>query len=134
MRLGDGTSVFCGTSFLPTCLYTVIGARLVSPAELMVNWTIAISHAGASEPHERFEHSTLHGMLLTPERLQTTRPDYVPHLTARGKARLSVLELCDGRRALDTIEREIYRRHADLFRDPDEAAVFVAEVVSTYSE
>jgi len=73
-------------------------------------------------------------MLLEPERLHRTRPDYVPNLTSRGKARLSVLELCDGRRPLDAIERDVYDRHPALFRDRAEAAVFVAEVVAGYSE
>jgi hypothetical protein len=47
---------------------------------------------------------------------------------------LSVLELCDGRRPLDAIEREVYDRHAALFCDRAAAALFVAEVVAGYSE
>ena len=47
--------------------------------------------------------------------------------------RLTVLALCDGRRSLADIEREVYERHAPLFGDREEAAVFVAEVVVGYS-
>jgi len=106
----------------------------IIPADLMMNWTINVFRRGSAELSERFEHSTLRGMLLAPQQLNVTRPDYVPHLTERGKARLSVLELCDGRRPLAAIEREVFDRHRDLFRDRDTAAVFVAEVVSGYSE
>jgi len=106
----------------------------ILPTDLLVSWTVSVFRGGAAEASERFDHSTLRGMLLEPERLHRTRPDYVPNLTARGKARLSVLELCDGCRPLGAIEREVYDRHPALFRDCAEAAVFVAEVVTGYSE
>ena len=106
----------------------------ILPTDLLVSWTVRVFRGDAAEASERFDQSTLGGMLLEPERLHRTRPDYVPNLTARGKARLSVLELCDGRRALDAIERDVYERHPALFRDRAEAAVFVAEVVTGYSE
>jgi hypothetical protein len=106
----------------------------ILPADLLVSWTVRVFRGDAAEPSERFDHSTLRGMLIEPEQLRRTRPDYVPNLTARGKARLSVLELCDGCRPLAAIEREVYDRHPALFRDRAEAAVFVAEVVVGYSE
>jgi SAM-dependent methyltransferase len=106
----------------------------ILPADLLVSWTVEVYHGGAAEPHERFEQSTLRGMLIEPASLRRTSPQYVPRLTPRGKARLSVLELCDGRRPLAEIEREIFERHQALFRDSGEAALFVAEVVAGYSE
>ena len=106
----------------------------ILPADLIVSWTVRVFRGDAGEASERFDHSTLRGMLLDPERLHRTRPDYVPNLTARGKARLSVLELCDGHRPLAAVEREVYDRHATLFRDRADAAVFVAEVVAGYSQ
>jgi protein arginine N-methyltransferase 1 len=106
----------------------------ILPADLLVSWTARVFRGDAAEASERFDHSTLRGMLIEPERLHRTRPDYVPNLTARGKARLSVLELCDGFRPLAAIEREVYDRHSALFRDRAEAAVFVAEVVTGYSK
>jgi len=106
----------------------------ILPADLMVSWTVGVFRGDAVEASARFSHSTLGGMLLEPERLRRTRPDYVPTLTARGKARQSVLGLCDGCRPLAAIEREVYDRHPALFRDLSDAAVFVAEVVSGYSE
>lgn len=106
----------------------------IRPADLLVRWTVRLFRGGAAEASERFDGSTLTGMLLEPTHLHRTDPDYVPNLTARGKARLSVLALCDGRRALAAIEREVYDRHPALFLDRGEAAVFVAEVVTGYSE
>jgi hypothetical protein len=106
----------------------------ILPTDLLVSWTVRVFRGDATEPSDRFDQATLGGMLLEPERLHRTSPDYVPTLTARGKARLSVLELCDGRRRLGAIEREVFDRHPGLFRDLSAAAVFVAEVVAGYSE
>ena len=106
----------------------------ILPDDLIVSWTVRIFRGDATEPSDRFAHSTLRGMLIDPERLRRTNPDYVPKLSPRGRARLSVLELCDGRRSLAAIERDVYDRHSSLFRDRADAAVFVAEVVTGYSE
>jgi hypothetical protein len=106
----------------------------ILPDDLLVSWTVELFRGGAAQASERFHHSTLGGMLLEADRVLRTRTDYVPHLTARGKARLSVLELCDGRRTLAAIERDVFERHPSLFRDRADAAVFVAEVVTGYSE
>jgi len=72
-------------------------------------------------------------MLLPREELARTALSFVPKRSPRADARLSVLELCDGVRPLADIEEEVYRRHGDLFRSADEAAIFVAEVVTRYS-
>jgi protein arginine N-methyltransferase 1 len=106
----------------------------ILPTDVVVSWSVTIFRGDAVEPSDRFNHSTLRGMLIQPEQLRRTRLDSVPTLTPRGKARLSVLELCDGRRELAAIEREVYERHASLFRDRAAAALFVAEVVAGYSE
>ena len=63
-----------------------------------------------------------------------SRPDFVPQLTARGRARQTVLELCDGQRSLAQIEQEVLARHADLFGDRAAAATFVTEVVVGYTK
>lgn len=105
----------------------------ILPDDLIVRWTVEVRRAGATAPACRFEHSTLRGMLLAPDRVHRTGLTYVPRLTPRGQARLSVLTLCDGSRSLADIEREVHERHAGLFRDRAEAAVFVAEVVGGYT-
>jgi hypothetical protein len=81
----------------------------------------------------RFTHSTLQGMLICKEDLQRTQPNFIPKRSSWGEARLSVLSLCDGQRALAEIEREVWRRHPELFPSLAKVAVFVAEVVTRYS-
>jgi protein arginine N-methyltransferase 1 len=105
----------------------------ILPDDSVVSWTVEVFRREADTAAFRFAHSTLRGMLLAREQIRRTRPDYVPELTPRGLARLSVLTLCDGQRPLAEIEREVYARHATIFRDPAEAAVFVAEVVAGYA-
>jgi hypothetical protein len=105
----------------------------ILPADTMVSWIVEVRRAGSARAACRFERSTLRGMLLAPDRLRRTRPDFVPKLTERGVARGSVLTLCDGHRTLAEIEREMLARHPELFSDLGAAAAFVAEVVSGYS-
>lgn len=103
----------------------------IRPADLVVSWRV-VARTAAGE--RSASHSTLRGMLMTLDDLRRLAPESVPHLSPRGLARLTVLRLCDGCRALAAIERETYERHRALFRSPADAAVFVAEVVSRYSE
>lgn len=100
----------------------------IRPGDLLVHWSVDVRNG-----EYRSDHSTLMGMLLTREELRRTNPHFVPTITARGEARKTVLELCDGAHTLDCIEREVFGRHRPLFRDYDEAQVFVAEVVTRYS-
>jgi hypothetical protein len=100
----------------------------IRPSDLLVHWVVSVRSG-----EYRSSHSTLLGMLLTPETLRRTNPHFVPHLTARGEARKTVLALCDGVHTLDCIEREVFGRHPTLFRDYSEAQVFVAEVVTRYA-
>jgi len=100
------------------------------PSDLIVDWAVTVSRGNATVM--RFHHSTLDGMLLSASDLHRSRPDFVPRLTSAGLARRSVLELCDGTRAIADIEREMMTRHADLLPDPAAAAIFVAEVLAVY--
>jgi precorrin-6B methylase 2 len=101
----------------------------IRPSDLLVHWVVTVRNG-----EYRSSHSTLRGMLLSREELRRTNPHFVPSLTARGEARKTVLALCDGAHTLDCIEREVFGRHRPLFRDYNEAQVFVAEVVTRYSE
>ena len=107
-------------------------AMQIDPVETLVSWRATVSRNGATLA--TYRHSTWSGMLVSREELRRMRPDFVPALTPRGVARRTVLELCDGRRSLAAVEQATYARHPDLFRSLDEAAVFVSEVVSRYSE
>jgi hypothetical protein len=103
-------------------------------ADMTITWNVEVWGAvGNSAKKAAFSHSTFQGMLLSKEDLQKTRPDFVPKLNARGEARRSVLELCDGRKPLEEVEREVCRRHPKLFRSSAEAAKFVAEVITSYT-
>jgi protein arginine N-methyltransferase 1 len=111
----------------------------VVPVESLISWTVEVWNEGSGNGSGRvrraaFKHSTFKGMLLCEEDLQRTRPAFVPRLTSWGNARLSVLTLCDGQRPLAEIENEVYRRHPKLFRSRAEAATFVAEVVTRYTQ
>jgi ribosomal protein L11 methyltransferase PrmA len=111
----------------------------IRPADLVVGWTVEVhtriaGEAQARHCEARFAHSTLQGMLLCREDLTRTHPRFVPRLSGWGQARRSVLELCDGQRPLEEIEREVHRRHPGLFRSFGEVAGFVTEVVTRYAE
>ena len=116
-----------------------IGVRLrILPAAGVVSWTVDVRNGRAARgpaptSKGRFAHSTFQGMLLCKEDLERTDLQFVPRLSPWGEARRSVLELCDGRRALGDIEREVHRRHPAIFQSPAEAAAFVTEVVTRYA-
>lgn len=107
----------------------------IVPTEALVAWNVEVwgRSDGGMVKKAQAGHSTFQGMLLCSEDLQRTQPDFVPRLSPWGEARLSVLELCDGRRTLREVEQELYRRHPALFRSLAEAAKFVAEVTTRYA-
>jgi protein arginine N-methyltransferase 1 len=106
-----------------------IGMRIIPPDTIA--WTVEVRRGDTRLGV--FRHSTINGMLLAREDLRRMNPGFAPALTDRGEARRSVLELCDGRRTLAEIETQVYERHPAIFRSRDEAAAFVAEVVTGYS-
>lgn len=109
-----------------------VGLHLrIRPDDLLVSWDVEIHTARGLE---RIRHSTLDGMLLSREDLQRQSPSLAPRLTPRGLARRTVLDLCDGARALKEIEREVYDRHRSVFASCGEAQAFVAEVITRYAE
>ena len=112
----------------------------IIPNDLVVTWKVEVRRqqpggntTASNGLKARFAHSTLQGMLICKEDLERTRPHFIPKLSPWGEARRSILELCDGLRPLAEIEQEVFRRHSDLFPSPDEAAAFVAEVITRYA-
>lgn len=103
----------------------------IRPSDLVVSWRMTVR---SGQEEKRFSQTTLRGMLMTSDDLRRLSPSSIPRLTPRGLARQTVLALCDGRRDLASIERAVFERHRSLFRSEAEASVFVAEVVSRYSE
>ena len=102
----------------------------IRPEDTLVAWRLTIE----GRTHDDRWQSTFEGMLVDPVELARTRLLHRPALTARGRARQTVLELADGRHTVAEIERETHRRHASLFASPEAAAVFVAEVTTRYAE
>ena len=114
-----------------------IGDRLkitmgIVPAQTMLSWVVIVSNSKGEEK-ARFVHSTLKGMLLVPEDLAKTRPDFVPRLTDWGEARRSTINLIDGKRTVAEIEKELFRLHGDLFSSLAQASEYATEVLIPYS-
>jgi protein arginine N-methyltransferase 1 len=107
------------------------------PAENLYTWLLEIRETDLRRGERikaTFQHSTFHTLLPGSGILRQTHPAFAPSLTPRGAARLTTLRLCDGQRLLSDIEQEVYRRHRDLFLTPDEAAKFVAAIVTRYAK
>jgi protein arginine N-methyltransferase 1 len=110
-----------------------VGMRIL-PAHPIIAWNVSVNDD--SEPaasKASYSHSTFEGTLICKEDLEKGLPTYIPKLDKWGKARLSLLSLCNGDCSLQEIEREVYRRHPDIFGGLSEAEAFVAEGVTKYS-
>ena len=107
---------------------------MVRPADSLVNWSVDVVDGTSGARKDCFRHSTWKGMLLDAEDLRRTQPGFRPKLIARGEGRRTVVNLCDGVRTLAEIESEVFRKHPDLFQAQEEAAAFVAEVITVYAE
>ncbi len=110
---------------------TVSVRMRISPADTLVNWRVVLADTSGAT-RKQFSHSTFAGMLLCPEDLAKSRPNFVPQLTVWGKARRAVVNLCDGKRTLAEIEREVFELHHDLFSSMAEVSAFVHEVMIPY--
>jgi Ribosomal protein L11 methyltransferase (PrmA) len=105
----------------------------VISSEPIITWRVQVLAAESGSEKASFIQSIWNGAIVCKEDLVKTQLQHVPKLSPRGRARLTVLSLCDGARALADVERETFHRHSDLFRTADDAALFVAEVVTRYS-
>jgi hypothetical protein len=110
----------------------------ILPQDMIVTWKVEVHSASGRKrginPVARFTHSTLRGMLISREDLAHTHPESIPVMSPWGKARQTVLQLCDGKRTLKQIEDGVLLCHPDLFPTRAEAAVFAAEVVTRYAQ
>ena len=104
----------------------------IQPAQLIVRWRVEVASADGTIRHAT-DASTFEGMLIPREDLAHTRPGFQPRLTPAGRARKTVLDLCDGVRTLSDVESELQERHHEIFPNRADAAAFVAEVVTRYS-
>ena len=104
-----------------------IKLRIIAPLSI-IEWTVTSSSGDRWQERG----STFKGLLMSREDIERTRPDWKPAMTSHGRARQTVLELCDGNHALADIERAVFDRHRDVVATPEAAAIFVAEVVTRY--
>jgi protein arginine N-methyltransferase 1 len=102
------------------------------PSETILSWKVTIINSQGKEK-ARYSHSTLKGMLLLPEDLAKTRPDFIPRLSDWGQARRSVVNLIDGKRRVAQIEQALLRLHPNLFPSLTDASRYVAEVLAPYA-
>jgi SAM-dependent methyltransferase len=107
-------------------------AMSMIPAQTMLTWKVTVLNSRGIEKG-RCVHSTLKGMLLVPEDLAKTRPDFVPRLSDWGEARRSVVNLVDGKRSVAEIEKELLKFHSELFPSLSDASAYVAEVLGPYA-
>jgi hypothetical protein len=103
----------------------VVRATIMArPAEHLIAWTVEFPATG-----QRFSHSTWQGMMLSPEVLVRSKPNHVPQLSHEGRARITVLGYCDGKRTAQEIEQAVLRDHPHLFPSSAEISRFVAQVL-----
>ena len=99
---------------------------MARPSDQVLAWTAEFPATG-----ERFSHSTFKGMLLSQRDLVAVNPARVPNLSREGRARMSVLAYCDGRRTAREIEQAVLRDHPGLFPSATEISRFVARVLAS---
>ncbi|HYC35094.1 MAG TPA: methyltransferase domain-containing protein [Usitatibacter sp.] len=98
---------------------------MARPAEHLIAWSVSLPRMG-----RRFDHSTWHGMPLSPQALVRARPDRAPQPSAAGRARGLVLSYCDGSRTRSEIEAAVLREHPTLLPSPEEISRFVVDVIA----
>jgi len=106
---------------------------MIRPLDSIVNWNVEVVDGNSGARKGSFRHSTFKGMLIASEDFRSTQPGFKPKLIPRGEGRRTVCNLCDGTRTLTEVEDEVFRLHPDLFKTREEAALFVAEVVTRYA-
>ncbi len=97
---------------------------MARPADNVVAWDVEFHRTG-----QRFRQSTWQSMIVAPDDLAQAHPNRVPHVSRDGRARITVLDYCDGRRTTREIGQAVLRDHPDLFPSADETLRFVAQVL-----
>ena len=121
LPIGEAVSVKAGDIVKVTIM-----AR---PVDHLIAWTVEFLTTG-----QRFTHSTWQGFPFAPEDLNRTNPTHTPQLGRTGRARVTVLNYCDGQRTAQEIERAVLSDHPDLFPSPGEISRFVTSVLGRDSE
>ncbi|HEU4692441.1 MAG TPA: 50S ribosomal protein L11 methyltransferase [Vicinamibacterales bacterium] len=93
-----------------------------------LRWRVEISHVG-QPAHARFEHSTLSGLLLSPQSLRKHASDYRPNLTPRGSMERALLERFDGTRPASELRTWLRDRFHDQLPTEREAESFLKATI-----
>jgi protein arginine N-methyltransferase 1 len=91
------------------------------------NWRIAV--ASEHGPAAEFQHSTFRGDLLPPTTFRRSWPASVPVPSDRAEIVRAVLELCDGRRSVAEMRKEIARRFPTAFPNAGQALRLIRSVI-----
>jgi type I protein arginine methyltransferase len=104
----------------------------VQPVRNIWAWKVVASRRSGAGTLPLFTeaHSTLAALPVSSQLLRKLTPDHTPVLHRWGGARRTLLDLCDGRRSIRDLEREIQAKYPDLFPSAAGAQGFVAEVVA----
>jgi protein arginine N-methyltransferase 1 len=96
-------------------------------------WQVEVRRKGGSGESLReiqFNHSTFWGVALSTEWLRKRADGYLPKLSRRGEAELSLLKLCNGQHAIGAMTQELLQSYPDVVRSELEASAFVKDVVT----
>jgi hypothetical protein len=92
-------------------------------------WISRIETAGqAGKIAAEFDQSVLQGAVLSPAKLLKRSSTYIPHLSGEGLMRRRVLELMDGRAALEEIARHLAAEFPGRFTRWEQALTFAGAV------
>ena len=107
------------------CIKLNVMAR---PRDNLIAWVVELPSG------QRFSQSTWQGMLFTRADLARTNVTHMPQPNREGRARMTVLGYCDGRRTAREIEDTILRDHPGLFPSAGEISRFIAYVLGRDTE
>lgn len=99
----------------------------VRPSDGVIAWRVETSR------HQGSWQSTWHGEILSPGDFLRADPRHMPRLNQEGAAALTVLQLCDGTRSREQLEREATAKLSDQFPSADAARKFVQGVLKRHS-
>jgi hypothetical protein len=102
---------------------------MARPRENLLAWEVSVEGQ-----HSTVVHSTWKARLLAREQLLHRDPAHLPQLSALGRARKSVLALCDGRHSVAELAQIVRQSFPGLFRSSAEASEFIAKVLNKDAE
>lgn len=91
-------------------------------------------HGGFGVKEDSSRNSAWRGIRRTSDDLTRTQKGFKSKPIPRGEAPPTLMDLCHGLLTITQIEDEVPRLYPDLFRNREEAAAWVAEVVTRYAE